>query len=206
MRIVVIGATGTTGRAVVAEARRRGDRVTAAARSAPGRPWPEGVEAQALDICDPRSVDGVLRDADAVVVTVGIGTARQPTQVYSLGIRNVLSAMQADTALRLAVISAVPAAPPEALSRGQRWIGRGLGLFFGATYTDMRRMEATLSSSPLRWTCLRPPRLVDRPARGEYRITAAPSGSTITHTDLACALLDVLDDAGSDGRFLFVAN
>lgn len=45
-----------------------------------------------------------------------------------------------------------------------------LDLFFGASYDDMRRMEAVLGASDVNWISLRPPRLVDRPGVGAYRV------------------------------------
>ena len=68
--------------------------------------------------------------------------------------------------------------------------------FFGASYDDMARMEAILRACDLDWVCLRPPRLVDRPATGSYRL--GPDGHLdrarkISTSDLATALLDVLD-------------
>lgn len=206
MKMVVFGATGRTGRAVVDEAIRRGWDVVAAARTAEDTSWPEGVAATSVDVRDAGAVAAVLADADAAVFAVGIGASRRPTRVYSDGVANVLAATVSSRASKLSVISAAPVAPAEVLPGGQRVVSKILSLFFGTTYADMRRMEATLDAADSQWVCLRPPRLVDKPARRAYRLTSRPTGSSITHADLASALIDVLDDRSAYRRHIFVAN
>lgn len=74
-------------------------------------------------------------------------------------------------------------------------------------YTDMRRMEAVLGTSDVDWVALRPPRLLDRPATGRYRLSAdGPRRVGITHGDLATARLDCLDRPELRRRTVFVAN
>lgn len=207
MRIVVIGAAGRTGQQVVREARARGHRVIAASRSAPEVTWPSGVTPVRMDVTEGEAVARVLEGAEAVVFAVGIGASREPTTIYSAGVRNVLAALgEAESRHRLSVISAVPAAPSSELTRMQRIVGRVLAVFFGASYRDLRRMEELLVASGAGWVCLRPPRLIDGPARGSYRIDTRAPGSTIARADLAAALLDVLDEPRYDRRRLFVAN
>ena len=151
----------------------------------------------------------VLAGTDAVVSTLGVGTSRQPTVVYSDGISNVLHAMAAHGIRKLAVISAVPAGPRAGLPFQQRYLLVPiLERLFPATYDDMRRMEALLSGSDLDWVCLRPPRLVDKKATGSYRVDTRPlpGGGSITHADLAAALLDSLDRPDLYRHPAYVAN
>lgn len=197
MRIAVIGAAGRTGRHVVTQALARGDEVRAVARA------PERIEIDApglrvvgADVHDAGALSAALTGVDAVVSALGTGTSRGPTDVYSTGARATLAAMRATGADRVAVISAAPAGPREE----QRWLERRMAMpllerFFGALYDDMRRMEAILAASDARWVALRPPRLVDQPARGAYRIDTRPlpRARTLTYPDLATALLDALD-------------
>jgi putative NADH-flavin reductase len=151
-----------------------------------------------------------LAGADAVVSTLGIGASRQPTVVYSEGIANVLHAMDAHGIRKLAVISAVPAGPrAEQPFRQRRLIIPILERVFGATYDDMRRMEALLRGSDLDWVCLRPPRLVSKKPTGGYRLDASrplPKASSITYADLATALLDALTRPDLYRRAAYVAN
>ena len=94
---------------------------------------------------------------------MGVGTSRASTDVYSTGVSNRLAAMKSNGATKLAVISAVPAAPWAEQPILQRRIALPLlQSIFGATYDDMRRMEALLrDTTEVDWISLRPPRLAD---------------------------------------------
>lgn len=65
-----------------------------------------------------------------------------------------------------------------------------------------------LDASDAAWTCLRPPRLVEKPALGHYRIGAGPpaKGRTLTCADLATALLDSIEREDLVQHAAFVAN
>jgi putative NADH-flavin reductase len=197
MKIAVVGATGRTGLQVAQQALARGDDVIALARhpEALPRPGPRMVSA-AADALDRASVSAALAGADAVVSALGIGASRQPTLVYSEGIANVLHAMDAHRIKKLAVISAAPAGPRAEQPFLQRHLAMPiLERIFGATYEDMRRMEALLRGSDADWVCLRPPRLISKKATGRYRLDTRPlpKARSITFADLATALLDSLD-------------
>lgn len=211
MRLAVVGAAGHTGSQVVEQALARGHDVTAIVRrpKAMLRQDRHLTTAEA-DVLDRESVVTALVHAEAVVSTLGIGTSREPTVIYSQGITNVLSAMDANRITKLAVVSAMPVG-----SRAEQpFLVRGLLLpvlehVFGATYGDMRRMEITLRASDVDWIALRPPRLVDRAATGHYRMDAnqpLPKGRSITYADLATALLDVLERDDLYRRSVYIAN
>jgi putative NADH-flavin reductase len=211
MKIAVIGAAGRTGRQVVGQALDRGHQVVAVARS------PEKLDINgdrltvaSADVRDADALAAAVAGADAIVTTFGAAAGRKPTDVYSAGITNVLAAMDGGGIRRLAVISASPVGPraeqPAAL---RLLILPMLDRFFAGAYADLRRMEAVLSGrSDLGWACLRPPRLVDRPAKHAYRLDRQPlprSGS-LTYPDLATALLDCADQTDSRTGTLYVAN
>jgi hypothetical protein len=118
--------------------------------------------------------------------------------------------MQSNGTTKLAVISAVPAGPWTELPMLQRRVVLPLlQRIFGATYDDMRRMEAILrDTSGVDWISLRPPRLVDKRPKGAYRIDNRPlaKASAITYGDLATALLDSLTRPDLYGDAAYVAN
>jgi len=211
MRIAVIGATGQTGRRVSEQGLARGHHMTALARR------PEAVTlrdknlviAQA-DVLEADQLTAALTGAEAIVSTLGAGASRAPTVIYSQGITNALSAMDQNGISHLAVISAAPVGPRDEQPFLERRVAMPLlERVFGATYDDMRRMEALLRTSDVNWVSLRPPRLVNRPATGSYRLDATrplPKARRITHSDLASALLDSLDRQDLYHRAVFVAN
>src|ERR1700722_12740281 len=109
MKIAVIGGAGRTGRQVVRQALDRGHEVVAVARS------PEKLNVAddrltvaAADVHDADALARAVVGADAIVTTYGAAAGRQPTDVYSAGITNVLAAMDAGGVRRLAGISAAP--------------------------------------------------------------------------------------------------
>lgn len=211
MRIAVIGAAGRTGGHVVEQAVSRGNHVVGVARR------PETIASKhrdvtrfAADVLEPGSLVDALAGCQAVVSTLGVGTSRAPTRVYSEGIANVLDAMATTSITRLSVVSAAPVGPrAEQPFLEGRLVMPILDRFFGPTYADMRRMEAVLGDSRVDWVALRPPRLVDKPASGGYRIDASvplPRARSIRYPDLATALLDVLEREELQRRCAFVAN
>ena len=121
-----------------------------------------------------------------------------------------MHAMGAHGITKLAVISAVPAGPRGELPFLQRRVMIPvLERFFGASYDDMRRMEALLRDSDLDWVCLRPPRLVSGSAVGGYRVDTSrplPKAGSISHADLATALLDSLARPDLYRRVAYVAS
>ena len=67
---------------------------------------------------------------------------------------------------------------------------------FGETYNDMRIMERALLESAFDWTAVRPPRLTNKPAHGEYRtslVGPVAGGGSISGGHLANAMIDVID-------------
>lgn len=197
-KIAVLGATGRTGRRLVAEAVARGHEVVAVARGT-GEPL-AGVSRRPADVLDREALAQALDGCDRVISTLGVGTSRAPTHVYSCGVANALSAGIS----RVVAVSAAPVGDGAGLAWSQRRVALPLlRRVWGATYADMAQMEAVLRSSPAAWTVLRPPRLIDRDAGGSYRLT--PGGS-ITTGDLAVALLDALERCELAGRVLDVSS
>ena len=165
MRIAVVGANGRTGRLVVEQALARGHGVTALAR----QPQQSSRRDQRLttvevDVLDRGRVVDALSEVDAVISTLGIGTSREATVTYSQGTGNLLHAMGLHGTKRIVVVSASPVGPRQDQAAFDRYVVMPiLERFFGATYQDMRRMEALLAESGTDWTSLRPPRLLEKP-------------------------------------------
>jgi putative NADH-flavin reductase len=210
MHLAVVGATGRTGRQVVLQALSRGHIVTAVARRPGALPLGDDrLILAAADVLDPDALLEPLAGTDAVVSALGVGTVRAPTTVYSQGVTTMLRAMRANSVRRLSLISAAPAGPrAEQTLLARRLLMPVLDRVFGATYEDMRSMEALLRASDLDWIALRPPRLIDRPGTGRYRLDwqkPLPRSRSLTFADLATALLDCLDRETLYRRAAYVA-
>jgi putative NADH-flavin reductase len=211
MKIAVIGANGRTGRIVVKDALARGHQVAAVARAdGVSKRDDDNLRNARADVRDADALRRALVGADAVISALGAGTSRAPTDVYSTGVTNTLAAMKSNGAAKLAVISAVPAGPWEEQPLLQRRIALPiLQRFFRATYDDMRRMETILQeTADVDWISLRPPRLVNKPPSGAYRLDTRPlrKARAITYGDLATALLDSLTCQDLYRHAAYVAN
>lgn len=114
MKVLVVGASGGSGRAATEALLAAGHEVTAFARHAERLPLrSERLRLVNGDAMSPSDVDAAVRGHDAVVVTLGIsenplrvrvlGPARTPLQVRSAGTRNVIAAMRRHGVRRLVV-------------------------------------------------------------------------------------------------------
>lgn len=208
MRLLVLGASGQTGRRVVEAARDRGWAVRAVARQVTAAFEPSaGVELRDLDLLnvEPHRIRELLAGCDAVVSTLGVGSGRGPTTLYSSAVAATLRAVPD---VRIAVVSAVPVGGAE----GHALLERRLAIpllrrIFAGTYEDMGSMERLLASSAARWTVLRPPRLRDADVSGKLVCSRKPiaGGRSVTTGDLALALLDAVSESASTGAVVYVA-
>ncbi|MFT4219570.1 MAG: NAD(P)H-binding protein [Microbacterium sp.] len=164
----------------------------------------------AADILDSDAVEPLLAGVDAVISTVGIGTSKQPTKLYSEGTRNLVNGLARHGVSRIVTISSEVADHWAHQSPLKLWVVLPLlQHFLGATYDDMRRMDIVLWESAAQWTTVRAPYIRDKTGTRKYRIaTDKPlqRGFSITAPDMATALLDIAERHDLNRRFVFVAN
>ena len=114
MKIVVFGATGGTGRAVVERLLVEGHEVAAFSRRADRFPiQPERLRIVVGDVMNRTDVEAAVRGQDAVIVALGIsenplrvrlaGPAHTPIDVRSTGTRHIVAAMRETGVRRLVV-------------------------------------------------------------------------------------------------------
>jgi putative NADH-flavin reductase len=198
MRLLVIGATGGTGRQIVAQALERGHDVTAFVRS----PRRLRIEHPRLavaigDVLDQQSAEAAVQGQDAVLSALGHNRWLYPTRILSAGTANVLRAMASQGVRRFVCETA--------LGVGDS-IGR-LGLYYTLFvipvilpwyYWDKGRQERLVRASPLEWVLVRPGALTNGRRRGVYR-HGPRVGSflwtvRISRADVAAFMLDQLTD------------
>lgn len=172
MKVLVMGSTGGSGRAVVEQLLAAGHEVTAFARQADRiemrSPRLRFVNGDALD---PAAVERAVVGQDAVVVTLGIsenplrvrlwGPARTAGNVRSEGTRHVIAAMHKHGVSKLVVQTSYGVGT----TRGQlRWLDR---LFFRLLLKpqieDTELQNREVSESNLAWTIAQPVHLTDAP-------------------------------------------
>ncbi|QPH55109.1 NAD(P)-dependent oxidoreductase [Pontivivens ytuae] len=191
-RILVLGATGDTGKLVVEAARHRGLKVNAAARD-PGDIETTDAEVRpvAVDVMEPRGLPEALNGVDAVISTLGVGndpaTLASPPPLYTDGHMNVVNAMEDAGLDRLICVSALWSRGND---YGPLWFRAGPVMALTRVYSQMRAMERQLGAHPkLRFTAVRAGYLqddaIDSPPP-EPHADRAPEGCWLTRrADLA---------------------
>jgi len=193
MKIVVFGATGGIGRLCVQQALAQGHEVIAPVRN-PARMTTahDKLRVQKCDVRDPACVAEAVAGQDAVLCAVGT-PAGAPTTVFSIGTRNIVSAMEDCGVRRLVVVSNYCV-----LSETPRDIAGKLMLFLTRIYLrkvlpDQRQALEEVRESHLEWVAVRPLALVNAPPRGTLRIALdglPPRGRMISRADVAAFMLD----------------
>jgi putative NADH-flavin reductase len=193
MRLFLLGASGRTGRLVLAEALARGHGVTAFVR----RPAAIGnrdahVTIRVGDPCNAAQLRSELTGHDAVISTLGVRRLREhrllPTCAGSLieamdrtGVRRVVAT---SSWLLFSDVGRVGAIV--------RWLIR-------QPLHGTEEMEALFAASGLVWTIVRAAKLTNGPFTGQYRIREVqplPHPRPVARADVASFLLDEVERGG----------
>lgn len=169
MKIVVFGASGGTGRQVVAQALAAGHEVTAFVRD----PAAFAMQSERLRIvrgdtlADAAAVEEAVRGQDAVVSALGRRNSFRSANLIRDSVRNIAAAMKRAGVRRLVLVSAMGVgesrneAPlvPRILYR----------LLLTDIFADKKAAEDELRQGDLDWTVVYPVLLTDQPLTGRYR-------------------------------------
>jgi uncharacterized protein YbjT (DUF2867 family) len=199
MRVAVFGAKGRTGGLLVEALTAAGHDVVAVSRR--GEPVPG---AAAAAVADPASGQGVLAAAegcDAVVNAMASG----PGNPACSGLARALAGR--DGLRYVTIAGAAVDAPGDRKGLPDKiisWLSRRVAK---EVVLDRQEELAVLRGSRLRWTMLRPPRLVDGPPTGAARMSLErPQAIQIRRADLARVAAEALGDEALVGRAPFVSN
>jgi uncharacterized protein YbjT (DUF2867 family) len=194
-KILVVGATGGTGRLIVSQALARGYDVTALVHSPEKGSDLKGASLIAGDARDEIALRTALKGRGAVVSA--LGTAASPFRevtLLSTATRALVSAMKVEQVSRLVCITGIGAGDS---------VGHGgfvfdnliFPLLLRNVYADKNRQEAIVRDSGLDWVLVRPAILNDKPGRDTIRALTDLSsfhGGTISRQDVAKFVLDQL--------------
>ena len=188
MKLLVIGATGRTGREIVQQALVRGHHVTAFVRS------PEGItlKNERLSVLKGNATDEnqlfeAMQNHDAVISTLGPRKVFKPGSLLHDSALATTRAMQRVGIKRLVVLSAAahfPGIP-----------NRIASLIMRNHMRDSLAMEEVMQRNGLDWTIARPPRLTQEDySTYRSREGAAPKmGFTVSRKAVAAFMLDVIE-------------
>lgn len=169
MRLAIFGATGGTGRCLVAQALEQGHEVVAFARN----PASVGVAHERLrvlrgDALDPAQVAEAVAGREAVLCA--LGAPNEPgTAVLSGATRNILAAMEEAGVGRL--VCETTAGLGDSRERVGFVFRRIIvPLTLKHVFADKEVQEDLIRRSKVDWVIVRPTRLTDGPQTGRYRV------------------------------------
>jgi len=207
MKLIVLGATGSTGLEIVRQAIERGHSVTAFVRSAERlKSHQDRITVKQGDLLNSADLEQVIRDHDAVLS--GFGPRVPISKADATLLRQfavALTRAMLHTARRVVVESVAflfkgSIVPPAYL------LGR---LFFAGIVADSSAMERVFRQSELDWTFVRPPQLTDKPYTGKYRVRVGhlpPFGFKISRADVADFMVKAVEDRSSIHKIVGVCN
>jgi putative NADH-flavin reductase len=208
-RILVVGATGGTGREVVLQALAAGHAVTALARTAT-RLAIEHPKLRAIDGTLPQDaalLSNAMAGQDVVVSALGRGRSFASHQLIEQSVPAVFTAMRAHGVRRLIFTSAIGVGDairdiPFLPALFARTLLRGI-------YADKVIGERMVRESGLEWTIVQPAGLTDGPRTGRYQAAERMTLSslpTIARADVAHFLLAQVENRSNVGKTLVLAS
>lgn len=214
MDILVIGATGGSGRAVTTELLQRGHRVTALARHASSLPPRTGLTPVDGDATDSGLLDRVVPGHDAVVVTLGI--SEPMLRVRLRGARDTVDDVRsrgtaaAVAAARRAGIRRVVVQSSYGVGETRHLLGLVDRLFFALLIrpqiADTAVQEEVMRASGLDWTIVQPVHLSDTDSVDHVVSTDGQiRGRKVSRHGVACVHADLVEQGTMVGRTVSVS-
>lgn len=207
MKILVIGAGGKTGRAVVEQAVAAGHEVTAFVRNASKYDAAANVRVVEGDAADSAAMNRAVLGQDAVIDTIGGKTPYKATTLESSAAKTIIKAMQQNGVPRLVVTSMLGVG--ESKANATVFLRLLVATFLRGANKDKAAMESAVKASGLDWVILRPAILNDETATGNVRVFDAETGEKahkITRTDLASFIIARLSGSEYLHQAVTVAN
>jgi putative NADH-flavin reductase len=197
MKVLVLGATGATGRHLLEQGLAQGHYLTALVRNPAKlhRRSPDLTVVQG-DVTDRGAVERAARSQDAVLCALGSSTPLRHDPALVAGIGNLVEAMERLGVRRLVYLSFL------GVHDGRRQLsplGRHLvaPMLLRKVAADHERKEAIIQQSTLGWVIVRPPRLTNGRRTGTYRsgadIQATMVIPRVSRSDLAEFMLGQLN-------------
>ncbi|QND46086.1 SDR family oxidoreductase (plasmid) [Rhizobium lusitanum] len=192
-KILILGATGPTGRHIVSQAVSRGYDVTLLVRSPEKAADMKGAKIVVGDARDEKVLRQAVKGRDAVISALGTPASpfRQVT-LLSTATRSLVSAMNAERVSRLVTITGMGAG--DSAGHGGFLFDKVIfPLLLRKVYADKNRQEAIIRDSGLDWTIVRPSILNNKSGRTTIQTLTNLNqfrGGSISREDVATFVLD----------------
>ncbi len=208
MKLVVLGATGSTGLEIVRQAIEHGHSVTTFVRS-PERlkPFSDRITIKQGNLLDTAELENVIKRHDAVLSAFGprVPISKTETNLLRQFAVGLTSAMLRG-GVRRVVVESVAFLFKDAIIPPAYLLGR---LFFPGIVADASGMEKVLEESGLDWTIARPPELTGKAYTGKYRVREGhlpPFGFKISRADVADFMINAVESRSSVGKIVGISN
>ncbi len=200
-RVAVFGATGRTGRQLLALARERGLQVNALARHPEDLGEFRGhVTVVEGSVTDPVAVEHTLERSAAVLSALG-PRRDSPADLLSTASRNILAAMRKEGTRRVIVLTNTAIKDPsDRLPLAHKLLRLVLPVVNRRLVPDSLAAAQAMAESGVDWTLVRAPILTDGPRTGSYRVGALVRGMPlrVSRADVAEFMVSCV----VDGRFV----
>jgi putative NADH-flavin reductase len=213
MKVIIFGATGFSGQAILAETIKQGHDVTVLVRdSSKVKINHNNLRIVEGNVLDSQKVAFVIQNQEAVIQCLGVGGKGdgKPTTFISEATKVIVDEMQKQNIKRLIALSNVGAGNSIAF---QPWFFTKIILTYFMKWLkviidDKNRMEPIIMNSNLNWTIVRCPNIVDKPAKGKYNATLDGKGLklSITLDDLSKFMVGQLKETTFNKQAPCVSN
>ena len=202
MNILLLGATGFSGKEVLSELLSKNHKLTIITRNKSSvDSKDENLTILEGNVLDENLISKAVQNQDAVINCIGIGGKgnAKPNSLVSDATRILVNSMERYNVKRLICMSNVGAGDS---MQFQPWIFSKVVLpyfmkWLKVIIDDKNIMEPIVMNSKLDWTILRFPNIVDKPPKG--KITTSFDGKglkmSITNKDLAQFMVEQLNDS-----------
>ena len=199
MRVLVAGASGGVGRAVVTMANAWGHEVFALSRKPIDQPVWRHMQ---VDILNEAALFAAMgSDIDVVISCIGMqrrnpnnpwSPSISPINLTSMATRSMCRCMKMCGVSRIIALSAAGVAESAA---GLNFVMKTMiaTTMIGTAYADLAHMEQVLAHSGLDWLAPRPTRLIDGTPTSRVRVTDRFAvNDSIRRSDVACWIIDAI--------------
>ncbi|HEX9406038.1 MAG TPA: SDR family oxidoreductase [Thermoanaerobaculia bacterium] len=167
MKLLILGATGPTGRQIVKQALDVGYAVAALVRDPKKLHEARTIEVIRGDATDTTAVRNAVRGRDAVLSALGTSKSLKGG-IMTRATTVLLPALEQAGVKRLILMSAFGVGDSfKDASTIQKFFFRTV---LRSIYTDKAKADAVITASPVEWTIVRPVALTNGPRTGKYRV------------------------------------
>ena len=195
MWLALFGATGGTGKEVLAQALAAGHEVKALARDPVKLSAEAGLTVVPGDVLDQAAVNDCVAGTQAVICVLGTRPGTRGEPIEARGTERILAAMDAHGVKRLIVVSSMGVG--ESRQQIPIYFRIIMNLMLKRIFQAKEEQERLIKASSTDWTIVRPSGLTDEPRTGAYRhgVDTSVTGKRIARADVADFVLHQLTDA-----------